>query len=343
MKKDEIRTDECTVTCGGTFVAFTDPGKCGAFVPCASLPVTFLGECEATFIFGCDSFVPVGDNEYEAGELGGASCKGIIRIIDDEPPVINCPSNQVVFVAPGQCEAVVNYPPPMVTDNCPGVTFSCDPPSGSTFPLGTTTVTCTATDASDNVTSCSFSVIVLDNVPPIITCPSNITQNNDPGQCGAVVNYSVSVSNNCPGTVNTICSPAPGSYFPIGTTAVTCLAIDPSGNNALCTFSVTVLDAEPPTIICPADISIPNTAGLNGAFVKYPEPVAFDNCSIASITCTPPSGSFFPLGTTQVTCTAEDRSGNTASCTFNVTVSIPTAHCQSISVNNPGQCRKDNS
>ncbi|MEW6065059.1 MAG: HYR domain-containing protein [Bacillota bacterium] len=327
MKDDKLRQDECTVTCGGTFITFNDPGQCGAFVPCGSLPVSFSGDCESTFIFGCDTFVPVGVNEYLAGELGGPECTGNIVVIDDEPPVITCPSNQVVFVAPGLCEAVVNYPPPMATDNCPGVTFSCDPPPGSTFPLGTTTVTCTATDASDNVSSCTFAVIVLDNEPPTITCPINITLNNDPGQCGAVFNFAAIATNNCPGTVNTICSPAPGSFFPVGTTTVTCLAFDPSGNNAACTFSVTILDAEPPMIICPADISVPNNAGLNGATVTFPTPIAFDNCAIASVSCVPSSGSFFPLGTTQVTCTAVDTSGNTASCTFNVTVSIPIVRC----------------
>jgi hypothetical protein len=63
---------------------------------------------------------------------------------------------------PGGSSVVVTYPPPTVSDNCPGVTASCNPPSGSSFPIGITTVTCTATDASGNTNSCSFVVTTFD-------------------------------------------------------------------------------------------------------------------------------------------------------------------------------------
>jgi hypothetical protein len=56
---------------------------------------------------------------------------------------------------------VVNYTTPTATDNCdPNPTESCTPPSGSTFPLGMTTVTCTATDACGNEGKCTFKVTV---------------------------------------------------------------------------------------------------------------------------------------------------------------------------------------
>jgi hypothetical protein len=55
----------------------------------------------------------------------------------------------------------------VASDNCPGVTFVCSAASGSTFPIGTTTVTCTATDTSGNTASCSFTVTVL-TVPAAI-------------------------------------------------------------------------------------------------------------------------------------------------------------------------------
>jgi len=57
---------------------------------------------------------------------------------------------------------VVNYDPPVASDNCPGVQVACVPPSGSCFPLGTSTVTCTATDLAGNTASCSFTVSVFD-------------------------------------------------------------------------------------------------------------------------------------------------------------------------------------
>ncbi|MEW6128202.1 MAG: HYR domain-containing protein, partial [Acidobacteriota bacterium] len=57
---------------------------------------------------------------------------------------------------------VVNYPAPQVSDNCPGESVVCVPPSGSCFGLGVTTVSCTATDASGNTANCSFVVTTFD-------------------------------------------------------------------------------------------------------------------------------------------------------------------------------------
>ena len=79
------------------------------------------------------------------------------------PPTINCPANVTAVAAqPGDVTAVVTYPPPVATDNCSVPTEVCNPPSGSAFPLGTTTVTCTATDAANNTAVCSFLVTVFD-------------------------------------------------------------------------------------------------------------------------------------------------------------------------------------
>jgi hypothetical protein len=84
-----------------------------------------------------------------------------ITVVDTQPPSITCTPNVTAVAAPqGGTGAVVNYAAPTSSDNCPGVTSQCVPPSGSTFPVGTTTVTCTATDASGNLASCSFTVTV---------------------------------------------------------------------------------------------------------------------------------------------------------------------------------------
>src|SRR5215211_2379193 len=99
----------------------------------------------------------------------------------------------------GNRGAVVAYLSPLASDNCPGVTTLCSPASGSFFPVGTTPSTCTATDAGGNTATCVFTVTVEDEQAPIITCPANITQGTDPGQCSAVVTFADPVvSDNCP-------------------------------------------------------------------------------------------------------------------------------------------------
>ncbi|HJQ69993.1 MAG TPA: HYR domain-containing protein [Blastocatellia bacterium] len=151
-----------------------------------------------------------------------------------------------------------------------------------------------------------------------ITCPANVTQSNDPNQCGAVVNYPApTTSGQCAAPT---CSPASGSFFPVGTTTVTCTTTGPPPRS--CTFTVTVVDTQPPTITCPANVTAVAPASCpiaTTAVGTFPPPVASDNCPGVTTACVPPSGTPFPVGTTTVTCTATDASGNTATCSFSVT------------------------
>lgn len=130
---------------------------------------------------------------------------------------IACPANVTRPNDTNQCGAVVTYPAPTPNGSCG--TITCSPASGSFFPVGTTTVTCTSSAGP----SCTFTVTVQDTQPPSITCPPNQVKPNDPGQCGAVVNYPPpTITDNCPGTFTATCTPASGSFFPVGTTTVTC-------------------------------------------------------------------------------------------------------------------------
>jgi hypothetical protein len=88
----------------------------------------------------------------------------IINVIaENEPPTIQCPSNILAVAArPGIASVVINYNQPQVSDNCSVASVVCNPPSGSAFPAGITTVTCTATDRAGNAAQCSFTVTVFD-------------------------------------------------------------------------------------------------------------------------------------------------------------------------------------
>ncbi|MBM2813908.1 MAG: hypothetical protein HW421_670 [Ignavibacteria bacterium] len=159
------------------------------------------------------------------------------------------------------------------------------------------------------------------NVPPTITCPNNIVVSNSPGQCAALVNF----------TVTTTGEPAPavtfshvsGSSFPVGSTTVTCTATNSAGS-ASCSFDVTVIDNELPTIVCPSNITA-NPTSLSGAVVNYTAPVGQDNCggAVTAMTSGLASGSNFPIGVTNITYTVTDASGNSVSCNFSVTVRNP--------------------
>lgn len=313
--------DPCTITCPPNQTANTGPGAtdCCASVnyPAPTNPGCGTVTCSPP----SGSCFPVGPTTVTCGTpANGPSCTFTVTVTDTTPPVITCPTNQT-YSANANCQAVATYTA-TATDNCsPPPTAMCTPPSGSTFPIGTTTVTCTATDGAGNTATCTFTVTVNDTQPPSITCPANITKPNDTNQCGAAVTYpNPTVSDNCPNpTFN--CSPASGSFFPVGTTTVTCTAKDAANNMASCTFTVTVQDTQPPAITCPANKTA-KTATINDPciVVTFPPPTASDNCPGVTTACNPPSGFCFPVGTTTVTCTATDMSSNKATCSFTVTV-----------------------
>jgi hypothetical protein len=263
---------------------------------------------------------PVGINTVTctAVDVAGntATCTFNVEVVDTADPVITCDSNITVVNDPGQCGAVVNYTS-SVSDNCFS-SMNCMPASGSFFPIGSTWVTCVAADESGNGAVCSLLVTVIDTETPVITCPNDTVVANDPGQCSAVVDFDVPVVDNCPDPLITV-QPSSGSAFPVGTTAVQVIAADASGNADTCLFHVTVLDTTRPIVTCPPDIEVFNDSGEYGAVVNF-EYTAIDNCSGMTATVEPPSGTLFPIGTTQVVVAAVDASGNTDSCTFNITV-----------------------
>src|SRR5262249_40424339 len=122
-----------------------------------------------------------------------------------------------------------------------GTTVSCAPAPNTTFPIGTTTVTCTATNALGAASSGQFDVIVHDTLAPNLSnVPSDITQSNNP-----VVTFTPPTAlDQVDGARPVVCKSATGlisgSKFPAGTTAVTCSASDTRGNTAHASFNVTI-------------------------------------------------------------------------------------------------------
>jgi hypothetical protein len=229
---------------------------------------------------------------------------------------VSCPADITRDNDLNQCGAVVNFSTPQST--CGQVT--CSPVSGTFFPVGATPVRCT----DEANIGCTFYVIVRDAQKPALACPANIEKSNDPGLCSAVVTYTPpTVTDNCPNVGPPSCSPPSGTTFPVGAITVNCTAIDASNNVGVCSFTITVVDREPPKITCPADVTAVAPVAcprISTAVVNYPPPVVSDNCPGVTYACSPSSGSVFPVGVTKVTCTATDKGGNTATCSFNVTV-----------------------
>src|SRR4029078_8342026 len=147
------------MSCPPSKAQSNDPGQCGAVVTYAAPTVT--GDCTPVCVPASGSFFPVGTTTVNC-TADISSCSFTITVNDTQPPAVSCPANITHSTDPNQCSAVVTYVTPSANDNCPGATVVCAPAAGSTFQKGTTTVTCTATDAAKNTANCMFTVTVND-------------------------------------------------------------------------------------------------------------------------------------------------------------------------------------
>jgi hypothetical protein len=200
------------------------------------------------------------------------------------------------------------------------VAVDCLPASGSTFALGTTPVTCTATDEHGLTSEGSFDVTVQDTTPPTVTVPADKTVEAT-GPSGAAVTFTASASDLVDGTTSVSCSPVSGSMFALGDTTVTCSSTDTRSNTGSSSFNVKVRDTTGPNLHLPANINALATSAA-GTTVSYT--ATADDLVDTSVTpsCSPISGAAFPVGTTTVNCSATDDSGNTTTGSFTVTVSF---------------------
>lgn len=267
---------------------------------------------------------PVGTTTvtYTAIDNAGntATCTFEITVNDVQVPVFtNCPNNIFVNNDAGACDAVVTWNAPIVADNCGVNTVTTTHSPGASFPVGVTTVVYTATDNSGNSSTCSFNVTVSDVESPTISCPGPINVSNDLGDCGAVVNYTVTADDNCPDYTLILTSGlGTGSFFPVGTTTEQYTVTDDAGNISTCSFTVTVTDDEAPVFNCPPDMLICGDSSV----VNFSAPAVNDNCTglIVNQTGGPTSGTQFPVGSTTITYSAIDNAGNTSTCSFDIVV-----------------------
>ncbi|NOR29025.1 MAG: HYR domain-containing protein, partial [Lutibacter sp.] len=323
-------TGFCTYTHSGTLWNVTAADNCG--VPTISYGLT--GATTATVAMSLDGAIfNKGLTTVTAtvtdGALNTATCSFTVTINDTEnPTIVNLPVNIAVNNDASSCGAIVSWAEPTAADNCTGqsIAQTLGLVSGSLFPIGISTITYKATDASLNTLENSFTITVTDNELPIISCPSNISQNIDANVCGAVVTYTAPIgTDNCVGA-NTlqIAGLASGVTFPVGVTTNTFEVTDASGNSASCSFTVTITDNENPTIVnLPINISVNNDNNMCGAVVSWVEPTSADNCSGSSILQTVglANGSIFPVGISTITYTVTDANLNTFENSFTITVS----------------------
>lgn len=244
----------------------------------------------------------------------------IIVLADTTAPTLSLPSN-IAQEATSSSGATVTFSATSTDVDPVSPTVTCTPSSGSTFPIATTTVNCSATDTAGNTSNGSFNVTVQDTIKPLITLNGgtvNLNVGDTYTEQGAtatdIVDGDLTGSIVIGGAV--VNTAAPGAYI------VTYNVTDTHGNAATTVSrTVNVSDVTAPVISgIPSDIVV-EQVGNAAATVNYTNPTANDDVDgSVAVLCSPASGSAFSYGLTAVLCNATDLASNVANASFNVTV-----------------------
>lgn len=254
-----------------------------------------------------------------------------LTLVEATPPLITCGADKFKNTQQGICTATVNPPAPAASDNCSAVDIVNDYNFTSNalgnYPVGTTQIIWTTTDASGNTATCLQQVTVTDAENPTITCPPDYTQTTDSGICTAAVTVvSPATADNC--SVSTVINDFNGTAsgtdnYPVGTHTVIWTVTDVNSNTSTCSHTIIVTDNEKPTLICPLDITIASC----GSVAVIPVPANGDNCSVDSLindfNGLQDASGVYPVGVTMVEWTVTDVNGNTNTCSITVTRNTP--------------------
>ncbi len=245
-----------------------------------------------------------------------------VTVQDTTSPVITAHAN-VVAEAVDATGAMVSFAAASAMDAVtaiPAITYSQE--SGTLFPIGTTSVTITTTDAVNNTSTATFTVTVQDTTAPVVATPPN-QRFEATSAAGTMVNYPSATATDTVTARPTITySKNSGRNFAIGTTTVTVTATDGAGRQGTGTFTVTISDTTAPLLTLPADVSV-GTPDPLGTLVTYPPATATDAVTARpGITYSQASSTLFPIGSTTVTVSTNDAVNNTSTGTFIVKVTL---------------------
>jgi Ca2+-binding RTX toxin-like protein/sugar lactone lactonase YvrE len=264
-------------------------------------------------------FFPVGETivTWTAIDVGGntASTEQKITIIDTIFPTLQVPDS-VTIEATSLNQNEVDLGEATAVDNGEIVSITNDAPD--VFPLGETTVTWTAIDSSNNFSSLTQLITVVDTTAPEVLAPDDIVLEADSVDQN-IVNFDSVTSFDIQEVVIYLDAP---DVFPLGETTVTWTAVDASGNSASTTQTVTIVDTTKPILSIPDDQTVEATS-LEQTFVEIGQADAHDITGISSIVNDAPD--VFPLGSTLITWTVTDNHDNITTAYQTITVEDTTA------------------
>jgi len=259
-------------------------------------------------------FFPIGETivTWTATDVGGntSNIEQKITVVDTIFPTLQVPAD-IVIEATSLDQNEVNLGEATSTDNGEIVSITNDAPEF--FPIGETVVTWTTIDSSNNFSSLTQLVSVVDTIAPEISSLEDITLEAISVDAN-IVNLDSPTASDVQDVTIYIIAP---DVFPVGETAVIWTAVDESGNSASATQTVTIVDTTKPGLSIPQDQTV-EASSLEGTLVEIGQAEAHDITGISSIVHDAPD--IFPLDSTLIAWTAIDNHGNITTAYQTVTV-----------------------
>ena len=272
--------------------------------------------------------------------------RGFFSLLDLQPPIFtSCPGDVVVAANDTLAVGVAAWPDPVATDNREvAEVVSTNAWANRTYPLlppgaAPVAVVYEARDLFDNVGTCSFTVTVVDNQPPVVPAPFTVTKTLPPDAARVAVAESewrpTGVTDNAQQQQQHAGGGSGGvgwaeprlawdnatASYAFGTHVVGMVFEDAYGNNVSTHTTIVVEDVTPPSLVCPSSIERLADAGATSVAVSWTLIAPTDNSNLAVATSVNrTSGDAFAVGTHAVGVTATDVAGNAATCAFTVTV-----------------------
>jgi gliding motility-associated-like protein len=262
------------------------------------------------------------------------NCTFNLILTDNINPVINCLNDNIIYLDNTCTYTLLDYTAiASTTDNCdPNPSFTQSPAAGTSI-NSNTTITLTSTDATGNSANCTFDILLNDTISPVINnCPADQIDHFDNNCNFTILDYSSLIlsSDNCNGIPVISQTPAVGSIVN-SDALITLTATDTAGNQSNCSFNLIITDTISPSFVClPDDLDYFDN-NCQFTLIDYTQLInVTDNCDpTPNIVQSPAPGTSLTTSTV-ISFTATDLSGNTKSCSFNLTLTdsiIPIIIC----------------
>ncbi|MFT5600267.1 MAG: gliding motility-associated-like protein [Flavobacteriales bacterium] len=327
------------VSCPADTLIYVD-GSCEYFIADFTSLVTAIDNCDPNVMIiqtptagtkisgsGTTNFISM-----QATDVSGNSsvCSFNITLADSTAPVISNCQDSTVYLN-GFCEYTLSDYSPMLaaTDNCSSLSILQTPTSGTLISSATATpVTINVNDLSGNSVGCSFNIITLDTISPVISsCWNDTTISTGPNNCSYTltdVTANINASDNCTGSLTITQDIPPLTNLALGTNTIVFTVTDDYGNDATCSTLVTIVDLVLPSISCPLNPDVYANSGCDYIVPSFDTIISIsDNCGpISGYSQTPLPGTVVSgIGTQQtISVFVNDASGNSNSCSFTVTI-----------------------